>query len=495
MDFSKHFEHQRHKIVRGFLLLALVIIINLLSYKHFFRIDLTADNKFTLSKSTENLIQKANDVINIKFYLSDKLPPDLNTRADYVKDILNEYSAISNGNIKISYLDPISNPSLLEETSAIGIPQIQMEILEKDKYQVQNGYFGIAIFYGNKTEIIPVIQNLNSLEYDITSRIKKVYLNEFKKIGFLSNVNGYDSENGYTRIASLLKENYEVENIDLQSDSEIAVDTIIVGGPKKDLSQEVLNRLDQFIKEGGKVIFLIDTIDVGNGLIAQPLDQANISDYLANRGILINNDLIYDQNHENASFSQGFISYILPYPLWPKFLNENFDKDNIIVNSLSNIVMPWVNSLDIKESNLKLTKLIQSSQKADHFTENFDLNPQQQFVLENPKKFTTAILAEGQTDDKTKFIVISDSDFISDQFIDMFPANSKFILNTVDYLTLDSDLIQIRSKNLNDNPLKKISDKYNIVIKNLGTFLSPILLVIYGVQRTIRRRKKAKNLI
>lgn len=488
MDFSHHFTHNKKLLLQGWLLLIILILINLLSVKHFNRFDLTEDSKYKISESTENVIAKLDDIITIKVYLSKKLPPHINTSAQYLKDLLTEYESISNGNIRITYIDPSADANAAQESASIGIPQIQMEILEKDKYQIQNGYFGVAIFYAGNTEVIPVIQNLNSLEYDLTSKIKKVAATNIKKIGFLSGHEEKESTNGYQAISESLKENYEVKNINLANGETIDTDTLIIGGPKN-ISKEDLQKVKDFLSKGGKVILLLDSINIGDSLQAEPIDQTNINEFLAEYGVSVNTDLIYDKYHENASFSQGFMSFLLPYPLFPKLINANFDQSNQITSTLTSVVTPWVSSLNIEtKENIKVEKLLNSSEFADHLVESFNLDPQQKFVLNDPKQFNIGVLINDN------LIVVSDSDFISDNFLKSYQQNLSFILNSVDYLTLDPDLIAIRSKSFEDNPVKPIQDNFNVVIKFIGILLSPIVLTIYGLLRMKKRKNLLKHL-
>ncbi|OGJ49553.1 hypothetical protein A2335_02105 [Candidatus Peregrinibacteria bacterium RIFOXYB2_FULL_32_7] len=475
-------------IARGWLLLAIVILINLISINHFIRFDLTKENKFTISKSSQNVIERLDDIINVKVYLSKKLPPQINESAQYVKDMLSEYSAFSQGNIQVTYVDPAKNTDAMQEAQNIGIPQIQMEVLEQDKYQIQNGYFGIGIFYAGNTETIPVIQNLSTFEYDFTSKIKKVASQETKTIGFFNGSEEQDSQNSYSTVDQNLQKTYQTKIVNLADSENIDVDTLIITRKAEEIAPEEFVKIQNFLNQGGKVILLIDGVNVSQGLQAQAIDQTKVNEFLQNYGVTINSDLIYDQYHESASFSQGFMTFFLPYPLFPKLINENFDQNNQIVNTLKSVVTPWASSLSIEpKEGVTISKLLQTSKKADHLLENLNLNPQQQFTINTAQQFTIATLIN------ENLLVVADSDFISDGFLQQFSQNLNFILNAVDYLTLDPDLIAIRSKIFTDNPLKKIAEELNIIIKTIGILFSPIILIIYGLVR-MKGRQKMKNL-
>ncbi|KKP38556.1 MAG: ABC transporter [Candidatus Peregrinibacteria bacterium GW2011_GWF2_33_10] len=488
MDFSHHFQHNKHLVIRGWILLGILILINLISISHFARIDLTKENKYKISSASENIINKLDDIVNIKIYVSDKLPPNLNSSLQYVKDLLSEYQAFSKGNIKVSYLDPSADTNTMQEAGSVGIPQIQMEILEKDKYQVQNGYFGLAVFYAGQTESIPFIQDLGNFEYDLTSKLKKVIDNDNKSIGFLTGHQEHGSNNDLQALAQSLEKNYQIKTINLANNDPIDTDTLIISGPKDKMSTDDFNKISDYLKKGGKMILLVDSLDIGQGLQTTVLDMNSINDFLKNYGLSVNNDILYDKYHENASFSQGTMNFLLPYPFFVKLINDNFDKQNPIVSGLSSVIIPWTSSLTIEnKEDIKITKLLRTSDYADHQVGNFNLDPQQKFILNDPKQFDIGVMVNDQ------LIIIADSDFVTDSFVSRYPQNLNFMLNAVDFITLDPDLIAIRSKTFSDNPLTPISENYYLPIKILGTFLSSLLLIAFGLVRAKKRRKLQQN--
>ena len=102
-----------------------------------------------------------------------------------VRDVLDEYRAISN-KLQIDFIDPGDDEAEKNKLRFMGIPEVQMNVIEKDKAQVANVYMGLAVIYEDKKEILPVVQNTFTLEYDLTSAILKVTRTEIKTIGFLS---------------------------------------------------------------------------------------------------------------------------------------------------------------------------------------------------------------------------------------------------------------------------------------------------------------------
>lgn len=502
----------------------ILIAINLISANHFGRLDLTADKQYSISQATKNTVKNLNDLLTIKVYFSSKLPPDLVQTQQYLKDILSEYQAYSK-NVRIEFIDPAKDSQTKEEVQNLGIPEIEMQILDKDEFKVQKGYLGLALFYADKKEIIPIIQNTQNLEYDLTSAIKRLTAESLKSLAFLAGQNEhgifstpYDSEeqaqlNDYTEVAKALNKNYRVTTINLAENEKLDnIDTLIIAGPQKELSAKELYQIDQFIIKSGKVIFLIDPVR-----IIQPMqtvsNETGLEKLLNNYGIQVNQNLVIDTINENVGFSSGYMQFFLPYPFWPKLIKENFLKDHPIVAKLQSISLPWVSSLaENPKEGVELKILATTS--ANGATMNFPINldPQQNFnpteqkkipiIIEAKAKFKSAYadqeIPEGtegpkirQAEKESQIIVLANSNFINDDYIKRFPDNLVFFQNAVDYLTLDSDLINIRSKALTDRPLKKLSDNAKTWIKVINIGLIPLLVIIFGIVRFyLRKRNK-----
>ena len=510
------------------IIIGLILVVNLISLNHFGRLDLTTDKQYTISSPTKNILKNLDDLLTIKVYFSQKLPPELAQTSQYVRDILGEYKAYSS-KIKIEFIDPGTDETTKAEVQSIGIPEIEMQVLEKDEFKVQKGYLGIALFYSDKKEILPFIREAQNLEYDLTTAVKRLTSTELKKIGFLT---GHDEHglydmnflgaetnqvNDYTTIKKSLDKNYTVTTTDITSGQKIEnIDTLIIAGPKKALTERELYEVDQFIMRGGKVIFLLDEVIVGQGLQVTP-NQTGLAKILSNYGIQANSDLVGDASNETVGFTSGYMQFFLPYPYWPKLVKDNFDKNNQIMNRLQTISLPWASSLSsLDKSDINLVILATTSYAGSTINSPFNIDPNQQYNPTDRKKIPMIILAEGKftsayagqeapklegekttaaqktinlAENGSQLMAIGNSNFIDDQNLQRFPDNAVFFLNSVDYLTMGPDLISIRAKALTDRPINKIDDEGKMIIKTVNIILIPLLVIIVGVIRFYRRKK------
>ncbi|MCK5514593.1 MAG: GldG family protein, partial [Deltaproteobacteria bacterium] len=297
---SRRLKYSTNYIVLVLIVLGILAVLNFFFLRHFSRIDLTQDKRYTLTSSTKEMLANLDDIVNIKLYFSKKLPPYLVNLKREVADILYEYKAYSGGNLSAKFIDPTENPKLQQELRFIGIPQVQLNIVEKDQLQLTNVYFGIAIFYADNKEVIPFISDTRNLEYDLTSSIVKVTRTETKTVGIFTGKETNPFED-YQAAKQLLENQYKVELIELKEEEKISddIDTLIIAGPH-DLNDVRKYEIDQFLMRGGKIVFLIDTIDIKDGLQASSF-KPGINDLLEHYGIKIEQNMILDRSNAPAA--------------------------------------------------------------------------------------------------------------------------------------------------------------------------------------------------
>lgn len=530
------------------ILAAILGVINVLSYRHFLRADLTENKQYTISESTKKVLTGLDDIVNIKVYFSKKLPPYLTTLTDQVQDLLEEYRTYAKGNLNIEFVDPASDPAMEQRLRFMGIPQVRLNVIERDQAQFTNVYLGMAILYGDNKEVIPAITDTSNFEYDLTSKILRVTSTEVKTIGFLSTPGGPDLNNQLKNIQSILQDHYSPRSIDLKKEEKIPADVaaLVVVSPRELLEREKF-LIDQYIMAGGKVLFFIDTIAMDERrLSATPL-KSPLADMLEHYGIKVINELVLDRSNANASFQSGLFTISVPYPFWVKIARENFARDLPIVNQLESMVLPWTSPLEIlndKTTGIQVSELFKSTKYSWTQKDFFDLTPKEQYFPppqemkerllgvalsgkfksffagkkvppkdelkkeeqeQNKTKAHNATPPDG-TQEKpsesiitespdTKLIVVGNSRFISESFPAEFDGNRIFFLNAIDWFTIGDYLIGIRSRESTDRPLRVISEEAKTVLRFINMFGVSILVGLFGLSRFyIRRRRKRRGI-
>ncbi len=526
------------------LLAGILAIINAFSHRYFFRVDLTEDKKFTISDSTRKVLSDLDDIVNIKVYLSKKLPPYMVTIVDQIKDLLDEYSIYADGNIEIEYIDPAENPAVQQKLRFMGIPQLRLQIFEKDQAAVTNVYMGLAVLYGDNKEVIQALTDLATLEYDLTSKILRVTRSEVKTIGFLSGHEELGLQTELGTIDTELKEQYFTRTVETAKGEKIADDiaVLVVASPKK-LSERDLFEIDQYIMSGGKAVFLVDAVAIEErGLRGIPVNSP-ITGLLEHYGVKVPTELVLDRLNANASFQSGPYTVFVPYPFWVRVVWQDPDSAHPITNHLESMVLPWAGPLEIDEERTKgktVAVLARSSENSWTQQGFFDLNPQQNIMppVDQLKQRIMAVAVSGKftsffadksippvekeqepEEDKdtdpseeqasadeersilkespeTKIIVVGNSRFISSNFPVQFDGNRAFFLNAIDWFTLGDYLINIRSREAGERPLQMVSDRAKTVIRAVNMLGVPVLLAIFGlIVLYLRRRRKRLGIV
>jgi len=545
MALIKGLKEGTNAFVMIIIVFAILAMTNLLISRAFFRVDLTDGQVYTISKSTKKVLGGLDDIIKITAYFSKDLPPHLVNLSQQVKDILNEYQVYGHGNVHTAFIDPKEDAKIEEKMPGIGIPQVQAQTVEKDKAQVINVYLGIAVEFEDKKEVIPLVRNVNTLEYDLTSAVIKVSSEKAKTIGFLSGHDEHDiyDDSAYSAIRDeLQKAKYSVIKVDTTDGKKIDenVDTLIIAGPKKLLGERDKYEIDQFIMRGGRTIFLVDAIQMPQGMLYGTPLSTGLNDMLQHYGVKLGNNLVLDESRSNVSFGSSVggmrVSYSLPYHYWPKIIKRNLSQEHSITNQLESLVMPWTSSLEItvaENSEIKSEKLVNSTNQAWTVQGRYDLNPQQKFYQtpSDRKSYTLAVELSGkfksfyagkeipkiEIDDaeepapseseserttieasqETQIIVVGNSNFIANNILGGLGRQAKgnmiFFQNSIDWLTLGEELINIRSRGVTDRPLKEdLSEATKSVIKFFCTLGIPIVIIIFAVVRFYMRKRTKK---
>ncbi|HAJ78667.1 MAG TPA: hypothetical protein DCO75_02755 [Fibrobacteres bacterium] len=416
-------KNQSQLVVYILIILGFVGVINYVSTILFSRIDLTEKKMYSVSKATKSTLKKLDDIVNIRVCFSKNLPPNLKSLQSDVKDLLSEYKAYSGKNLHITYEDPSVSEAAKQKIKELGVPELQMQTYEKDKAQVINGFMGIIVQYADKKEVMPVVQNLVNLEYDLTQAIMKVSRKTIPKIGILKTdtlpiipqqyrqkESPEDFRTKYKPIFENLEKNYTIEMPELRNSTPIPSDikTLVIPGGASFTNHDLF-KIDQYFMKGGNLIVLVEPIKINlsYGAMAMPQDPGIIR-LLEHYGARVEHDLVLDASCGQVQIPQqvGPFQMNVPvnYPYFVKMLPEGLNKNIPAVSSLSEMVLPWTSTITLLTPNrdsLALKKsgtsgtvgvpLIQSSKKSWVVSGNFDLNPQQKWMA--PKEgFKQSIL-------------------------------------------------------------------------------------------------------
>ena len=460
-------------------------------------------------------------------------------------------------------------------------PELRPDEAPTEKYILPSG----IVFYKGKEYPINLLKRqfgksleveINSsielLEYEIGTAIRKGLSGKSIKLAFsaghgeLSSIQTADIANSLSEFYSLdrinlnLKDSncYKIFASDVANNPQKPVFSVLVEGlinklksykclivakPVIEFTEPEKYILDQYVMNGGKVIFLVENLlaemdSVAKyGQIMTVNHGHNLDDILFQYGVKIKPNLVQDiQCHGIPAINQqtnrpGFWPWIF-YPLFSAV------DDNPVSRNLENVWGRYCSTIDTTaRKTLKKTVLLRSSAQsrvaANPVLISLDIlkNKQDPSNFRNGNQIS-AVLVEGEFISPFRYrdgvkrsfdlpfsesiaqnsmIVIGDGDLIRNQVssdgkvyplgYDKFAskqfsapvefANKKFFLNCVDYLCDDNNLIEVRSKEVILRLLEKGKIKKDKLFwQSLNMILPILMIMIFGFLNAFYRRKR-----
>ncbi|MDR0601968.1 MAG: GldG family protein, partial [Treponema sp.] len=270
------------------------------------RFDLTRDRAYTLSPVSRNLYTEIEDEVRITYYVSGRLraaSPVPRT----IEDMLAEYAVSSHGRITLAVRDP-AGTNLTEHVEAMGIRPRRMEITEKDGLALAAVYTGIVIEYLEKAEVIPVVFSLDSLEYDVTSRIRSLVRDRERSAGIIIGDSSRSRDGDYGFAAeAIFRSGFRVLWLEAGGEIPENLSVLLVLGGAGELDEWALYHIDRYVRAGGKALFALEGVELDReSLEARKVHDQGLLAMIASYGAEVREALVLDRPALRT----------LPYPHW-----------------------------------------------------------------------------------------------------------------------------------------------------------------------------------
>ncbi len=552
---------QQH-IIQFIIILAIIALVNFISYYAFFRIDLTSEKRYTLKPITKKTLKNLEDVVYIEVYLDGNLPSGLERLSQAIKEHLDEYRVYAKDNIEYQFINPYEEDkeernALFKDLSKRGIKPITIQHSEEEGEVSQKTILpGAILRYRNREFAVNLFknrintsseQNLNhsieSLEYEFIVAINNLVKEKIKKVAFIEGHGELDPLEVYS-ISKEISKFYQVDRGRIDKPSTLHdYLALFIAKPERKFSEKEKFAVDQYIMNGGKVLWFLDAVRVSLDSLAKgsafavPLD-VNLQDMLFNYGVRINSELIKDLNCSlipinMASRSEQPNFHPLPWEYYP-LLEPS--PQYTITNKIDPVKAQFIQPIDtLKGDSLIKKKILLSSSRyskkvrTPSFIRLAEATKQVDQQAYNSSFIPTGILLEGtfesvfknrmvkhfmkndtitfkQYSKHTQMFIASDGDIIRnevqmtrqgpkplplgyDRYTRQKFGNKNFIMNMLLYLTDDAGLTKLRAKDFSLRLLNKTKVKNEKIKWNLINILSPVFLfIIAGIIITLARK-------
>lgn len=388
------------------ILLAVLLVLIFTSTLLRYRIDLTAEKRFSLNESTKKLLDNVDTTINITVFLTGNLPADYKKLSIATDDLLSEFRDLSKNNIHFRFEKPGENLSdsdrlhLYDSLQRLGVVFEQnTDIASGNEQATQQLIIPSALVeYGNYRPVAvdlrssrTVFKNYNVvdqdpqpdkeatlnaaealLEYKFANAIDKLTRKDIPTIAYCLG-NGEAGPQNVNDLIQSLRNDYQLAVFDLKQayPDPAHINALLIVKPTIPFTDEDKLKLDQYVMHGGKIIWCIDKLYAElDSLMRSQADfvafdrNLNLDDILFRYGVRINGNLLQDLNCSKIPLVTGFNAdgsprmQRFPWPYYPFLSSPN---NNIVSKNLDRILSIFPSSIDtIKAPGITKTILLSS---------------------------------------------------------------------------------------------------------------------------------------
>lgn len=553
---------KRRDIIQLFLSIAIILLLNFIGSFFFSRFDLTAEKRYTLSPATKEMLGKLEDIIYFKIYLEGDLPAGFDRLKTSTKEILDEFRVYANGNIEYQFINPLESHEKKKQDDVIrqlmqkGLVPTDIEVNEEGGGMSQKTLFPGALATYRTREFpvqlfreqvgIPSDMQLNNsvqaLEYELSTTIRKLTMIIKSKVAFTEGHGELDSVD-VADIAHALGDYYSISRIPIDGKLVHVEDinkqkAIIIANPDSVFNEQSKFIIDQFIMQGGKVLWLVDGVFASMDSLTHAQETfafrfpLNLDNQLFKYGVRINSNLIMDMRSGVVPVPVNKRYRLMPWYYFPLLAQSN---NHPIVNNINLVKTEFASTIDtVSTTGIRKIPLLSTSRYTNVQNAPARIDLATMFREPDVRMFNqaykpVAVLLEGnfeslyknhplpgldsipqikfrENSPATKMIVVADGDVIKnavqhttnrayplgyDIYSQQTYGNKNFILNAVNYLCDDSGLLQVRSRELKMRMMdrKKVADE-KIKWQAMNTALPILIVIVYGIILALIRKRK-----
>jgi gliding-associated putative ABC transporter substrate-binding component GldG len=570
-------QKNQYKKYNWLLVIFLMLLITIVSNQWFYKIDLTKEKRYTLSTSTKNMLNTLDNEIEIEVFLDGDLSSGFRKLKVAVKELLEEYRSYSNGNLHFVFHKPgeglgdSAKINVYDSLFRLGIKPFNNQVKDKNgESQTERLIFPSAVIkYQGKILPVDLMSGKSGMDEETTLNYSEALL-EFKLDDVIDKLTkkefpivAYAAGNGEPEIdfvhkklnpkvfdlLNVMRKNYRfgVMNLNdgiLNADS---IQALLIVKPSIAFTEQEKIKIDQYIMQGGKVVWLIDKLEASfDSLLRSKSDFVafdkglNLDDLLFKYGIRINPDLLQDLNCAKQPLVVGEAGgkpqiERIPFPYYPLLTSTS---DHPISKNLDFVLSIFPSSIDtVQALGIKKTILLSSDTLSRTLGTPAIVSLKSVANEEDLKTFTkshipVAVLLEGKFNSlyanrlssiakdtiqnltgihflataikPSQQIIISDGDLVTNvvtqtdgplqmgiqQFENYQFANKEFFINCMDFLVGNATIIEIRKKDFTLRLLDKTKVKDEKNIWQLFNTMIPItsILILGFIVYWIRKK-------
>ncbi len=421
----------------------IILFTNIIGYYLFGRLDLTSEKRYTLTKSTKQLLKRIDEPVLYRVYLEGEFPADFKRLQNETKEMLNQFRAY-NKNIEYEFVNPndFESPEerqvFYQKLASKGIQPTQIQVQEGNGVTTQVLIPAADVVYRGREVSIQLLQSqhyveeqqllnnsIQSLEYVLSSPIRALSRGQKPTVAFMRGHGELPLPNMSDLIGSLyqfydldtVRMNENINSLTLRNRSskdsstftfQNKYDLIVIAKPTLPFSDRDLFILDQYVMRGGKLLWLIDPLDADLDSLSQASQAAsvryplNLDEMLFTYGVRVNPDLVMDIRCRPIPMVVGMVGDKPQYKFHPWYYFPELVplSQHPIVRNLDLIKSDFPSSIDLIDNDVDKTPLLTTSEfsRVKNAPAIYDLNEakiEPDRRLFNRQNLNVAVLLEG----------------------------------------------------------------------------------------------------
>jgi len=510
---------RRHSLysTSGLVLVAsLLLLINLLAglWIKGVRFDMTENRLYTLSEGTRNILATLDEPVTLRFYFSEKQfdgMPEITTYGQRVRELLEEYAAVSNGKLRLITETPKPFSDAEEQAARYGLQGVPVD--------TSGSYAWFGLVGSNSVDDIrriPFFQpdQEDALEYTISKLVYSLANPQKPVVGLMSGLPitagsradhpllGEQAHDWFT--LTQVKQSFDVMELDTgNSVIPDTVDVLMIVYPKH-LSQQALFAIDQYVLGGGRALVFLDAfseMDTSMPKVTSPeqgyveaVRSASLQPLMDAWGVRLAPGYLAVDRRAATSVMTSRGSPV-DYIVWMTLRKNLFNREDFVTADLQSLVMASSGFLlKLPEATTRLVPLIQTSDQAMQLEAGYvkyGTKPTDLLQMYAPGGTPLMLAARIQGDVTSAFpqglegveaghrlteshepvnvIVVADADMLDDRFWVDFrdfydrrvavprADNGAFLINALENLSGSNDLISLRSRGRSARPFIKVA--------------------------------------
>ena len=559
---------RKHLIQLG-ITLVLVVVVGLLAEIKFFRIDLTSEKKHTLSQPSRSMLRQLEDVVYVKIYLDGELPAEFVNFRKSIRELMDEFRAYGGEKLQYEFINLYDEPDetirnrIIGELYDRGLNVTNIQVHDEEGGSSTRMIFpGAIMAYGpfelpvNLLKNNPTLShehNLNNsiqtLEYEFARAIRSLTTEEVPRIAFIEGHGELDSLQTHS-LMDELKNFFQVDRGYINGNVEALLNyqALIIARPEHPFSEPDKFAIDQFIMQGGKVLFLLDPVhpfadSLSAGTTVALANQVGLEDLLFKYGVRVNYNLVADLQCNYVPVNTAPVGEEARFTMMPWVYHPLLagPVNHPVSRGLNYVKSEFASTLDTlagSTGQVRKTVLLATSPASRTRDVPLYINMEEVTVQPDPALYNSAnlpvgVLLEGEFESFYKnypvpdgvipsdwklipqgqpssIFVLTDGDIVAnevifeqgayraqplgyDRYTQQTFGNSEFIMNVVNYMTDKTGLMELRSREFKLRLLNKelISQKPQLLKWKLINTLLPLLLVMTTglIIQLVRRRR------